>query len=339
MLEKHLTLDELERGLLEIRKAPRDAGTLQLIARRPAIGEREILERAELNTVEGLVGDTWRTRPSSRTPDGSPHPEMQLTLMNARAIEVIAQDKARWHLAGDQLFVDMDLSEENLPAGMLLAIGTARVEITAQPHTGCQKFVARFGNDALKFVMSPVGRQLRLRGANARVVQPGAICAGDRVKKILFAPIEILAARADSPAARELIAELDAHLESRYPPQSCHGYRVEKLLTENVAFYIAYAEGAPAGCGGIQFGGDEYAEVKRMFVRPQFRGKGLGKHLLDHLERLARAQGISRLRLETGIHQHAAIALYERAGFYRIPPFGGYFPDPNSRCYEKRLVE
>ena len=181
---RHLTTQELEAGLDHIRQAPKTDGSLELIVRRPAEGEREVLSRGALDPAEGLVGDTWNVRKSTRTPDGSPHPDMQLNLMSARAAALVAQDKARWPLAGDQLFVDLDLSPENLPAGTRLALGTAVVEVTDQPHTGCGKFVERFGVDAMKFVNSPVGRGLHLRGINARVVVPGAIAVGDRVMKV-----------------------------------------------------------------------------------------------------------------------------------------------------------
>jgi len=181
---KHLTMEELEAGLAEIRRSPKDEGVLELIVRRPRTEEREVLEEGKLNLVEGLAGDNWVKRGSSRTLDGSSHPDMQLNIMNARVIALVAQDKARWSLAGDQLFIDMDLSAENLPAGTRLAVGSAVIEVTAQPHTGCQKFVSRFGLDAMKFVNSPVGKQLHLRGINARVVQGGVIRVGHIVKKI-----------------------------------------------------------------------------------------------------------------------------------------------------------
>lgn len=152
--------------------------------RRPAAGEREVLQEGQLDVDEGLVGDTWKKRVSSRRPDKSPHPDMQLNVMNARAIGLVAQEKERWPLAGDQLFVDLDLSEANLPAGTRLAMGSAVIEVTSQPHTGCQKFAERFGLDAVKFVNSPVGKELHLRGINARVVQPGTIRAGDIIRKV-----------------------------------------------------------------------------------------------------------------------------------------------------------
>ena len=180
----HLTLAELEAGLDEIRRSPGDEGRLELIVRRPAIGEREVLDRGELDVKQGLVGDGWPSRSSPRTPDGSPHLDKQLNVMNSRVIALIAREKGRWPLAGDQLFIDIDLSEANLPAGTRLALGAAVIEVTAQPHTGCQKFAARFGLDAVHFVNSALGRALRLRGLNAKVVQPGAIQVGDRATKL-----------------------------------------------------------------------------------------------------------------------------------------------------------
>jgi hypothetical protein len=181
---KHLTMEELEAGLDEIRQSPRDEGVLKLIVRRPNIGEREVLEEGELHPESGLVGDNWKVRGSSRTSDGSSHPDMQLNVMNARAIALLAQHRDRWSLAGDQLFLDMDLSWDNLPAGTRLALGLAVIEVTPQPHTGCRKFVERFGTDAMKFVNSTVGRQLSLRGINAKVVHPGVIRVGCTVRKI-----------------------------------------------------------------------------------------------------------------------------------------------------------
>ncbi|MBC7855986.1 MAG: MOSC domain-containing protein [Pirellulaceae bacterium] len=181
---RHLTTAELEAGLSEIRCSPRDEGPLMMIVRRPRTLEREILERGELDVELGLIGDNWQARGSSMTDDGTAHPEMQINLMNARAIDLIAGDKSCWHLAGDQLFVDFDLSGENLPPGTRLAIGSAIIEVTAEPHTGCKKFVARFGLEAMKFVNSPMGRELNLRGINAKVVQGGGIATGDVVSAI-----------------------------------------------------------------------------------------------------------------------------------------------------------
>jgi hypothetical protein len=181
---KHLTMSELEAGLEHIRRSPRDNGLLELIVRRPQVDGREALDEGQLDLSEGLVGDTWRVRGSSRTSDGSSHPEMQLNIMNSRAIALLAQERERWALAGDQLYIDIDLSGDNLPPGTRLALGAAVIEVTAQPHTGCKKFMARFGEDALKFVNSPVGKKLRLRGVNARVVEPGVIRVGDAARKL-----------------------------------------------------------------------------------------------------------------------------------------------------------
>jgi hypothetical protein len=181
---KHLTMAELEAGLDEIRHSPKDEGVLEMIVRRPRTDEREVLEEGELDLIEGLVGDNWRTRGSAGTADGSAHPDMQLNVMNSRVIALLAQKKERWPLAGDQLFIDLDLSVENLPPGTRLAIGSAVIEVTAQPHTGCKKFVARFGPDATKFVNSPARKHLHLRGINAKVIQPGVVRVGDIVKKI-----------------------------------------------------------------------------------------------------------------------------------------------------------
>ena len=181
---QHMTTEQLEAGLDDIRQAPKDSGVLQLIVRRPDTGEREILDDGQLDAAEGLVGDNWRARGSNSTPDGSAHPECQITIMNTRVTALVAQDKARWHLAGDQFYVEMDISRENLPPGTRLAIGDAVLEVSANPHTGCGKFVERFGADAMKFVNSAVGRELCLRGINTWVIKPGAVSVGDTVRKL-----------------------------------------------------------------------------------------------------------------------------------------------------------
>ena len=180
----HLTASGLEHGLDHIRSSPTDVGRLELIVRRPAVDEREVLDQGELDLAEGLVGDTWRMRGSSRTADGSAHPDMQLNVINARLSGLIAVDPDRRALAGDQLHIDLDLSFDNLPPGTRLAFGEAVIEVTEQPHTGCAKFRRRFGADALRFVNSPTGRELRLRGLNARVVVAGSIRQGDEVRKL-----------------------------------------------------------------------------------------------------------------------------------------------------------
>ena len=155
-----------------------------MIVRRPDILARELLDQGELSLKEGLVGDNWQVKPSSRTPDKSPHPEMQLTVMNTRAVDLMAQSKERWPLAGDQLYIDLDLSRENLPINTHIALGSAVIEVTDQPHTGCQKFINRYGAAAMKFVNSKLGRELNLRGINAKVVQAGVIKVGDMAKII-----------------------------------------------------------------------------------------------------------------------------------------------------------
>lgn len=180
----HRTADELAAGIDEIRRAPAAKGTVELIVSRPAENERELLEEGMLDLDEGLVGDMWSRRATSRRPDGAPNPDAQVTLMNVRAAALIAGGRERWPLAGDQLYVDFDLSLENLPAGSRLAVGDAVVEVTADPHTGCAKFSSRFGTDALKFVNKSPGRELRLRGVNTRVVTPGAVRTGDSVSKL-----------------------------------------------------------------------------------------------------------------------------------------------------------
>ncbi len=186
----HLTDAQLTAGLDAIRQAPKDDGRVALIVRRPAVGAREVLEMGELDGAVGLVGDNWKDRRSPRTADGSPHPDMQLNVMGARVVALIAGGEDRWPLAGDQLYLDLDLSEANLPAGTRLALGTAVIEITPEPHTGCAKFVERFGLPAMKWVNSPVGRQLRLRGLNAKVVQPGVVRQGDTARKLPTKPAD-----------------------------------------------------------------------------------------------------------------------------------------------------
>jgi hypothetical protein len=178
-----VTRAELEAGLEAIRAAPRDSGVLQLIVRRPTVGGREVLDEGLLDEVHGLVGDNWETRGSSRTEDGSAHPGMQLNIMSSRVIALIARDKTRWPLAGDQLFIDMDLSEANVPPGTRLAVGSAIIEVTEIPHTGCGKFHKRFGHEATKFVNSAQGRSLHLRGLNAKVIRSGPVRVGDTVCK------------------------------------------------------------------------------------------------------------------------------------------------------------
>jgi hypothetical protein len=180
---EHPTATALADGLHDIRRSPRDHGRVDLIVRRPAVNAREVLAQARLDRSQGLVGDTWPVRPSGMTRDRSPHPDLQLTLMNCRVAALVAGGDERRPLAGDQLYVDLDLSEANLPPGTRLELGSAVIEISDKPHRGCAKFADRFGQEALRFVNSPVGRELRLRGVNARVVVSGTVHVGDAIAK------------------------------------------------------------------------------------------------------------------------------------------------------------
>jgi MOSC domain-containing protein YiiM len=173
-----VTPEHLGAGLDNVRAAPRDQGLLELIARRPAVGEREVLEEAELDVELGLVGDSWRLRGKR------PNPKSQVTLMGARAAGLIAGDRERWSLAGDQLYVDLDLSGDNLPPGTRLAVGSAVVEVTELPHLGCGKFTERYGTEARELVNSSEGVALNLRGINVRVVESGTVRRGDAVRKL-----------------------------------------------------------------------------------------------------------------------------------------------------------
>lgn len=183
-MEHTLSLDEIIERLAQAGPSPLNEGRLEMIVRRPAVEQREVLEQAELSEIEGLIGDNWRVRGSHSTLDGRAHPDAQVTLMNSRVIQALSHDRSGWAQAGDQLFVDLDLSDENLPAGQRIAIGSAILEITAKPHTGCAKFSSRFGSGAIHFVNSPEGRRDRRRGVNARVVQAGVIRLGDTARKI-----------------------------------------------------------------------------------------------------------------------------------------------------------
>jgi MOSC domain-containing protein YiiM len=170
--------EQLEAGLQHVRAAPCDDGVLELIARRPATDEREVLDEGELDVALGLVGDSWSRRGKH------PNPKAQLTLMNARATALVAGDREHWPLAGDQLYVDLDLSGDNLPPGTRLAIGSAVVEVSDLPYLGCGKFTERYGADARELVNSPEGVALNLRGINAQVVESGIVRVGDAVRKL-----------------------------------------------------------------------------------------------------------------------------------------------------------
>lgn len=174
MPSQHLGRADLEAGLAAILDSPHEAGRLAMIVRRPGVDQREEVEAASLSVAEGLVGDNWRARRHA-------HPDRQLTIMNSRAAALVAQNQARWSLAGDQLYVDLDLSLENLPPGSRLRLGPALVEVTAVPHRGCRKFVDRFGKAAMEFVNSDTGCRLNLRGVNAKVIAGGEIRREDVV--------------------------------------------------------------------------------------------------------------------------------------------------------------
>jgi hypothetical protein len=178
------TLEQLQTQLNHIQASPKDNGSVLLIVRRPATEERELISQARLIPALGLEGDNWRERGSSSMPDGSANPEAEITLMNSRVIQALTQDESRWALAGDQFFVDFDLSEENIPAGSRLEIGSAIVEVSSLPHNGCKKFSARFGVDALKFISMAENKPLRMRGINARIIQAGDVKQGDLVRKV-----------------------------------------------------------------------------------------------------------------------------------------------------------
>ena len=180
----HLTTEQLDAGLDHVRNSPADSGTLLMIVRRPDVDKREVVTEGLLDVDDGLVGDTWNVRGSTSTPDGSANPEAQVTIINSRALDLMAQSEDRWQLSGDQLVIDIEMSIENLPPGTRLSIGSAVIEISEKPHTGCVKFADRFGKDALRFVSTSLGRDMRLRGVNTRVVQSGTIRAGDIVAKV-----------------------------------------------------------------------------------------------------------------------------------------------------------
>lgn len=181
---KHLSAEKLECGVEHILATPKNEGKLSLIVRRPDVDARETPEEAHLDVDQGLVGDNWLDRGSRHMPDGAADPEMQLNIMNTRVVDLVAGAEDRWSLAGDQLYIDIDLSPENLPPGTQLELGDAVVEITSAPHTGCKKFAARFGVDAMVFVNSGRGKELNFRGICAKVVKSGDIRVGDVARKL-----------------------------------------------------------------------------------------------------------------------------------------------------------
>jgi hypothetical protein len=202
---EHLSRERLEAGLDHIRESPQNHGRLVLVVRRPEVGQRDLPREAFLDQATGLDGDNWLTRGSSSTPDGFADPDKQITLINTRLAELVAGGTERMALAGDQLHVDLDLSVDNLPAGSLLAVGEAVLRVSEAPHTGCAKFIERFGTEAMRFVNSRTGRRLRLRGMNTRIVVPGTIRLGDLAVKADAQPEPV--AQATANTASQAIAE------------------------------------------------------------------------------------------------------------------------------------
>jgi MOSC domain-containing protein YiiM len=183
MNDNHKTMAELQAQLTEARPSPADQGVLEMIVCRPEEDQRSVVEQAWLEPDQGLVGDNWLARGNRHTADGRANPDMQITLMNSRIIGLLAGERRRWPLAGDQLYVDLDISAENMPPGQRFTIGKALLEITEEAHTGCSKFSARYGSDAVRFVNSREGRAARRRGVYARILRPGKIKTGDLVTK------------------------------------------------------------------------------------------------------------------------------------------------------------
>lgn len=180
----HRSIADLTEGLEYLLDSPSSEGVVEMIAVRPGEDQRELLAAGKLDTEIGLVGDNWKERGNRHSTDGSADPKAQLTLMNSRVVDLVAGGRERWALAGDQLYVDLDLSEQNLPAGTRLQIGGAVIEVSDKPHTGCKKFAARFGPEALRFVNTGVGKDARFRGVNAFVVHGGEVSIGDSVRRI-----------------------------------------------------------------------------------------------------------------------------------------------------------
>ena len=183
-MARQLTTEELEQGLEHILASPKDNGALELIVIRPDVDARERQEAGRLDTEQGLIGDNWLSRGSRHMPDGAADPDMQLNIMNSRVVALVADDPERRELAGDQLYLDLDLSYENLPPGTQLSLGEAVIEVTEPPHTGCKKFAERFGKDAIVFVNSGRGKDLNFRGINAKVIRSGVIKLGDTASKL-----------------------------------------------------------------------------------------------------------------------------------------------------------
>ncbi|MCX4026571.1 MOSC domain-containing protein [Endozoicomonas sp. SM1973] len=183
-MNSYTSREGLELALEIIKQSPKQEGSVKLIVCRPSVDQRKVLEVGELSLEEGLLGDNWKQRELTRSKNGMVKVDNQLNLMNSRVIEAITTDKEQWQLAGDQFYVDFDLSYENTPPGAQLLIGNAIIEVTEEPHLGCKKFADRFGMDAVKFVNSEQGKQLNLRGINAKIIKPGLVKVGSIIKKI-----------------------------------------------------------------------------------------------------------------------------------------------------------
>lgn len=175
------TREELDSSIEHVRASPGDTGSVELIVCRPLEGQRAVLPKAEVNTEDGLVGDSWKARGYK---NGPANLEMQINIMNSRATAALEDDRKRWPLAGDQFYVDFDLSKKNLPAGSRIQVGTAILEVTPEPHLGCKKFAEHFGKDAVMWVNSDEGKALNLRGINAKVIKAGEVNTGDSIRKL-----------------------------------------------------------------------------------------------------------------------------------------------------------
>lgn len=175
------TMDQLISAIAQVKQAPRDQGTVELLVCRPEQGQRKVLQQAELDTDQGLLGDNWFARGHKKGPANT---DMQINIMNVRVIAALSDDKTRWPLAGDQLYVDFDISKQNLPAGSHIQVGSAVLEVTHEPHLGCQKFSERFGKNAVMWVNSDEGKALNLRGINAKVIKSGEVSTGGSIYKL-----------------------------------------------------------------------------------------------------------------------------------------------------------
>lgn len=183
-MSTHLTTEQLEAGLDSILQSPDDHGRLEMIVIRPREDERIELDECELSAEGGVRGDRWITSSPLQLDDGRSHPDVQIAVINSRLIDLVAGERSRWSLAGDNLYIDLNLASENLPVGQQLAIGDVVLQVTNQPHNGCHKFTERYGRDAVKFVNSDEGKRLHLRGVYVRVLKPGQVHVGDAIRKL-----------------------------------------------------------------------------------------------------------------------------------------------------------